>query len=246
MQQHWLDQGLNWAVQGKLLCLSSGDAHTARRNQDKLDLESPALDYGLLGQCGTAPALSGRGRLRSHVFTTGPAVTGCCHAHLRRLYHYHPIFDHRCNGNQHKCTSSFHACTCGQLVGTSACSCCVIVCFITVNIFLQIFIFNEYLKVKFLFKFLCFVILPSAYFWTSPAKLSLFLIALVFYTLCLSCCFWYMINDWGLAVSPYSWEPKGRKWKEETREGVGKVRHKESSFCGKKSAFSAYGVQRRW
>lgn len=67
--------------------------------------ESTAVDYGLFGQCGPAPALSGRGRLRSHVFTTGPDVTGCCHTHSGGLHHYHLTFDHPSNGNQHYCTS---------------------------------------------------------------------------------------------------------------------------------------------
>lgn len=55
----------------------------------------------MFGQCGPAPALSGRGRLRSHVFTPGPDVTGCCHSHFRGLHCHCVTVDHHCNGNQH-------------------------------------------------------------------------------------------------------------------------------------------------
>lgn len=90
---------------------------------------SAAVDYGLFSQRGPAPAFGGRGRLRSHVFTTGPDVTGCCHTHLRGLHHYHLTSDHHCNGNQHYCTPSYLLqCMCGPMEGTTACGRGVIVC----------------------------------------------------------------------------------------------------------------------
>lgn len=96
----------------------------------KLDWESTAVDYGLFSQCSPAPSLSGRGRLRSHVFSTGPDVIGCCHTHSGRLHHYHLTFDHHSNGNQHYCPSNhLFQCMCAEWHHTVMCIfLCILIC----------------------------------------------------------------------------------------------------------------------